>query len=172
MRALRQVRQYLTDEAAILVANALVSSRLDYCNSLFRRLSSFNMRNLQCIQTHLGRIVTNCNRYSRATPILKKLHWLPVEFRCIFKTATLVYKFLHNGQPSYFSPHLSIHYGRYGTRSNHPDKRFLEVPQYYPSVHKSKKHFVRSLLLMLPSFGMICLMMSVLLQILPVSGKS
>ena len=30
----RRVRQYLTDEAAILAANDLVSSHLDYCNSL------------------------------------------------------------------------------------------------------------------------------------------
>ena len=121
--------------------NALVSSRLDYCNSLFRSLSSFNMCKLQCIQNTLGRIVTNCNRYSQATPILKiKLHWLPVEFQCIFKTATLVYKFHHSGHPSYFSPHLSIYCGRYGTRYNCPDKRFLEVPQYYPPVHKCKKN--------------------------------
>ena len=27
---------------------------------------------LQCIQNTLGSIVTNCNRYSRASPILKK----------------------------------------------------------------------------------------------------
>ena len=39
MHYLRQVRQYLTDDAAILVTNALVSSHLDYCNSLFRSLS-------------------------------------------------------------------------------------------------------------------------------------
>ena len=57
---LRRVRQYLTDEAAVLLANALLSSRLDYCNSLFRSLSSFNMRELQCIQNTLGRIVINC----------------------------------------------------------------------------------------------------------------
>ena len=31
--------------------------------------------------------------------------------------------------------------GKYGTRYNHPDKKFLEVPQYYPSVHECKKHF-------------------------------
>ena len=142
-----------------------------------------------------GRIVTNCNRYSWATPILKQLYWLPVEFRCIFKTATLVYKFLHIGHPSYLSPHLSIHCGRYGTkflhighpsylsphlsihcgrygtRYNHPDKRFLEVPRYYPSVHKSDTS-VTVLLLMLPHSGMICLMMFVLPQLLPVSGNS
>ena len=69
---LRQVRQYPMDEAAVLVAKALVSSCLDYCNSLFSRLSSFNMRKLQCVHNTLGRIVRNCNRYSRATPILKQ----------------------------------------------------------------------------------------------------
>ena len=145
-----------------------MSCCLDYCNYLFRSLSSFNMRKLQCIQNTLGRIVKNCNRYSRAT-LLKKLHWLPVEFWCIFKTATLVYKFLHSGHPSYFSPHLSILCGRYGTRYNCPDKRFLNTTHQYT---KPKKHFGHSLLLMVPHFGMICLLMSVLLQSLPVSGKS
>ena len=97
------VRQYLTDEAAILAANALVNSHLDYCNSLFRSLSSFNICKLQCIQNTLGRIVTNCNRYSWASSILKQLHWLPVGFCYILKTVSLVYKFLHNGHPSFFS---------------------------------------------------------------------
>ena len=136
MRDLRLVRQYPTDAAAALAANSLVSSRLDYCNSFFRSLSSFHMCKLQCIQNTLGRIVTNCNRYSWASPIVKKLYCLPVEFRCIFKTTTLVYKFLHSGCPNYFSPHVSICCGRYGTRYNCPDKRFLEIPQYFPSVHK------------------------------------
>ena len=66
------------------------------------------------------------------------------EFRCIFKTATLVYKFLHSGHPNYFSSHLSIHCGRYGKIYNCPDKRFLEAPQFYPSVYKSKKRFGHS----------------------------
>ena len=126
-------------------SETLVSSRLDYCNSLFRSLSSLNMRKLQCIQNTLARIVTNCNKYTRASPILKRLHWLPVESRCIFKTATLVYKFLHSDHPSYFGPLLPTRCGRYSTRYNHPDKRFLEVPQFCPFVHKSKNHFGHSL---------------------------
>ena len=40
----------MSDKAAILVANALESSHLDYCNSLFRNLSSLNMHTLQCIE--------------------------------------------------------------------------------------------------------------------------
>ena len=62
---LRRVRQYLTDEAAMLVSNALVSSRLDYCNSLFKSLSNFNLCKLQCIQNTLAKIVTNFNKYSQ-----------------------------------------------------------------------------------------------------------
>ena len=102
------------------------------------------MHKLQCIQNTLARIVTNCNKCTQASPILKQLHWLSVELRCIFKTATLVYKFLQIGHPSYYGPLLSTHCGRYSTRYNHPEKRFLEVPQFCPSVHKSKSHFGHS----------------------------
>ena len=133
---LRRVGQNFNDEAAILAANALVSSHLDYFNSLFRSLSSLNMHKLQCIQNTPARIVTNCNKYIQASPILKQLHCLPVDFRCIFKNATLVYKFLHSGHSSYFGSLLFNFCGRYSTRYNHPDKRFLEVPQFCPSVHK------------------------------------
>ena len=52
----RQVRQYFTDEDVILVANALISSHLDYCNFLFRSLSSLTCTNLlillQTVDTH------------------------------------------------------------------------------------------------------------------------
>ena len=86
MSDLRQFRQYLTEKAAVLAANTLLNVHLDYCNSLFTSLFNFKMHKLQCIQNTLGRFVTNCNRCSLGTPILKPLHWLPVEFWCIFKT--------------------------------------------------------------------------------------
>ena len=74
MRDLRRIRKYLTPEVTVLV-----SSRLDYCNSLFRGLSGFNQHKLQSIQNTLARIVINHGKYAHVTPILKKLHWLPVK---------------------------------------------------------------------------------------------
>ena len=71
MHDLRRIRQYLTPEVAVLAANVLVSSRLDYCNSLFRGLSCFNLHKLQSIQNTLARIVTNHRKYAHVTPILK-----------------------------------------------------------------------------------------------------
>ena len=50
------VRRFLTHNVSVLVANAFASSHLDYCNSLFRSLSKFNLRKLQCIQNSAARI--------------------------------------------------------------------------------------------------------------------
>ena len=137
IRDLRKIRQYLTPKVAVLAANALVSSRLDYCNSLFRGLSCFNQHKLQSIQNTLARIVTNHRKYAHVTPIPKQLHWLPVKYRCIFKTATLVYQFLHGGSPSYFEPFLSLSNRPYSNRHSHPDHQYLTVPHFHSSVFKS-----------------------------------
>ena len=51
IRDLKRLRGYLTSEAALLAENALVGSRLDYCNFLFRSLSALDLRRLQCVQT-------------------------------------------------------------------------------------------------------------------------
>ena len=83
------VRRFLTHDSSVLVADVLVSSRLDYCNSLFRSLSEFSLRKLQYIQNSAARNVSNTSRYTSITPVLKKLHWLPVEHHPVFKTATL-----------------------------------------------------------------------------------
>ena len=73
MRDLRQIRQYLTRDTALMAANALVGSRLDYCNSLFRGLSVANLRKLQCIQNSLARTVCRATCLSHTTPLRKPL---------------------------------------------------------------------------------------------------
>ena len=72
MRDLLRIRQYLISKVAVLAVNALVCSRLGYCNSLFKGLSCFNQHKLQSIQNTLVRIVTNHRKYAHDTPILKR----------------------------------------------------------------------------------------------------
>ena len=116
LRDFRNIRQFLTQDAAVSVANGFVSSLLDYCNLLFRSLSKVNLHRLQSIQNSAARIVTNSCKYTLITPILRKLHWRPIQFRSEFKLATLVYKFIHTGFPKYFAPHLSTYRTTYNTR--------------------------------------------------------
>ena len=49
------------------------------------------LHKLQCIQNVAATIVSNTNRNISITPVLKKMHWFPVEHCLLFKTATPVY---------------------------------------------------------------------------------
>ena len=138
LRDFRNIRQFLTQDAAVSVANAFVSSHLDYCNSLFRSLFKFNLHRLQSIKKSAARIVTNsCKR----TLVLRKLNWLLIQFRSEFKLATLVYKFIHTGFPKYFAPHLSTYRTTYSTRRSQSVANFLNLPKFQPTFHKSTKEF-------------------------------
>ena len=86
---------------SVLLVNALVSSRLDYCNSLFLSLTDFELRRLQLVQNSFCRVVTHSSKFSHITPQLKKLHWLPVRYRVQFKIGVITYKILNQGQPVY-----------------------------------------------------------------------
>ena len=103
---LKRLRGHLTHEAALMAANALVGSLLDYWKYLFRGLSALDLCKLQSVQNSLARIVSNTTKYSHITSVRKALHWLPMKYRSIFKTAMLVHKFLHSGNPKYFEPFL------------------------------------------------------------------
>ena len=135
---------YLTCEAALLAVNALVGSRTDYCNSLFRSLSALDLRRLQCVQNSLARIVANTTKYSHITPVRKSLHWLPGMHRSIFKVALLVYKFLHSGYPEYFEPFLKPRHSMYRMCRSQSQGVLLEVP-HFASIYKPKNNLALAL---------------------------
>ena len=87
--------QFLTHDASICVANALVGSPSDYSNSLFKSLPKFTLSKLQYVQNCAARITCNTSRY---TCILLSSRNCIVQ---CFKTAIAVCKFLHTGSPKY-----------------------------------------------------------------------
>ena len=81
LRDLRRIRKFISDETAILLANAMVRSHLDYCNSILYGVSKSNIPKLQRVQNALCRIIFRLGKMSHVTPFLKKLHWLPIQHR-------------------------------------------------------------------------------------------
>src|SRR6266496_4729568 len=95
--------------SATILANALVHSKLDYCNSLYYSLFNSSIHRLQLVRNSLARVVIPSTlRYHHITPVLKRLHWLPVEQRMKFKIASITYKSLHNQLQSYLYELLSL----------------------------------------------------------------
>ena len=108
IRDIRRIRHLLPLSTATALANSLVSSKLDYCNSLYSGISQTNLNKLERIQNSLARVITNTSKYQHITPTLKKLHWLPIKQRIDYKTCLLTYKTLTNQQPTYLYNSLSF----------------------------------------------------------------
>ena len=87
-----RVRPFLTQEAAQVLIQALVISRLDYCSSLLAGLPSCAKKTLQFIQKATAHLVFNLPKFSHVTPLLHRLHWLPVEACIHYKTMVLSYR--------------------------------------------------------------------------------
>ncbi|XP_064880117.1 uncharacterized protein LOC135573865 [Oncorhynchus nerka] len=98
---IRRVRPCLTQEAAQVLIQALVISRLDYCNSLLAGLPACAIKPLQLIQNAAARLVFNLPKFSHVTPLLRSLHWLPVEARIRYKTMVLAYGAVRGTAPQY-----------------------------------------------------------------------
>ena len=103
LKALAHIRNLLSVSSANLIACTIISSRLDYCNSILNGLSSYNLNRLQTIQNRAARIVLGVGRRVSAEPLLRQLHWLPIVQRIKYKTALITFKTLHSHQPSYLS---------------------------------------------------------------------
>ena len=128
IRDIRRVRKHLTLDldASTALANALVSSKLDYCNSLLHSLPGVHLNKLQRVQNALARVVTKSTRFTGTESLLEQLHWLPIASCIDFKIATLTYKAVHLKQPPCLAQHLKLKSMHLNTRNN--DQLLLKHP--------------------------------------------
>ena len=122
------IRQYLDQPSTEKLIHPFVSSKLDYCNSLLYGLPDKEILKLQRVQNSAARLVTKTRRVDHITPILHKLHWLPVRKRCIFKILLITYKVLNGLAPSYLPELIDQPVRR--LRSNANDRLRLHRPMF------------------------------------------
>ena len=108
IRDLRRIRRHISRSTAKTISMALISSCLDYCNSLLNNIAKRDLAKLQRVQNCLARVVLRANRFSPSLPLLKQLHWLPVSYRFDFKLSTLTYHALFTQQPPYLASLLHL----------------------------------------------------------------
>ena len=101
LRNISKIRSMVSKGDLEMIIHAFVSSRLDYCNSLFSCLTKKDLSKLQYVQNSAARLLSHENRRAHITPVLKSLHWLPVSVRIEFKILLLTFRALHGQAPSY-----------------------------------------------------------------------
>ena len=103
------IRKFITIDATKTLVTSLILSRFDYCNSLFCSMSSENIDKLQLLQNHAARLIFGIKKREHITPILFKLHWLPIRQRIEYKVALLCFKCIHNIAPIYLQNLIEIY---------------------------------------------------------------
>ena len=82
----------------------IVTSRLDYSNGLLYGIPKSAVSILQSVQNSAAHIiVTKTAPREHITPVLKELHWLPVDRRIEYKILLYAYKALNGLAPEYLS---------------------------------------------------------------------
>ena len=91
----------LTFHATAQLIHALITTRLDFCNSTLYNLTNNKIESLQRIQNQAARMLTRSPRRNHITPVLRELHWLRISDRIIYKILILTHKAFHGVAPVY-----------------------------------------------------------------------
>lgn len=130
IRKIRSIRRYLTIDAVRTLVQAVVISRLDYCNSLLIGLPLNRIRTLQVTQNSAARVISRLPRYSHITDTMRMLHWLPIDRRCQFKVLVMTYKAMQGSVPLYIAELLQWYTPTRTLRSS-------SIPSLVPTRHRT-----------------------------------
>ena len=136
-----RIRRFLSTDTTKALVHAFVTSRIDYCNSLLYGLPPSHLNKVQRVLIAAARLVCRAPRYCRITPLLYKLHWLPVRQCISFKILLFVFKAIHGFAPTYLRELVSIkRSGNYNLRS-FSDGLLLATPSYRSRVTLGDRSF-------------------------------
>jgi len=95
-------------KSIITLVHALLSTRVDYCNSVLAAAPKTTTDTLQRVLNAAARVVSNTCKFDRCLSQLlhDELHWLDVPDRVAFKLIVTVHRCLHGHAPEYLLNHV------------------------------------------------------------------
>ena len=136
LRKVHQSRSLLDKNTRKIIVQALVLSRLDYCNSLLLGSPEYQMDKLQCIQNIACRVIFQLRKHDHIMHHLKLLHWLKIRERIAYKITFLIHRCKNNQAPVYLQEVLPS--------KQHEKPLRLPMTEYLNSDFCKNTHTLRS----------------------------
>ena len=127
LKRISSIPRFLTEDATKTLVTSYILSRLDYCNCLIMGTPNCVIQPLQKILNFAARLVLFTPRYHHSTPLLEKLHWLPISERIKYKVACMCFSAINGSGPAYLSELLHVYTLSRTLRSSF-DTRMLKNP--------------------------------------------
>ena len=134
LHKLGSIRKTLDADTTQSLVHSLITSHLDYCNSLLLGTTVQNIQKLQLLQNAAARLIRWMPKHAHITPHLKELHWLPITQCITFKILIITYKALHGLAPAYITELLTPYQPTRSLRSE--SQSLLTVPRMHNSHHQ------------------------------------
>ena len=103
LKHINSIQNLLSVDAIKTLVCSLVLPHLDYCNYLLVGFPQYLIKRFQRVQNAAARSILRTPRSEHISPLLQKLHWLPVNRRILYKVAALCHTSLSCSGLQYLS---------------------------------------------------------------------
>ena len=136
LHMLKTVKPYVDKPTLQMVYNAIVSSHLNYCDSVWDNCGVTLSNKLQKVQNRGARIINGSSWDSSGKQNLSKLNWISLVDKREENTAKMMLKILNNQAPQYLCDKFSYIDKKYNTRQSK-----LNVNKIQPHNNSGKRTF-------------------------------
>ena len=96
-----KIRRCINETAAKAIVYTMITSKLDYCNTILYGLSESTLKHFTRVQNLSARFISQHGKHEHITPVLKQFQWLPIRQRIHYKVLILIFKSLNGLAPAY-----------------------------------------------------------------------
>ena len=129
LKCISSVCRFLTEGATKTLVTFYILSRLNYCNSPLMGTPNSVIQPLQKILNFAARFVLLAPHQHHSTPLVEKLHWLPISERIKYKVACMCFSAINGSGLACLSELLHVYTLSCTLRSS-SDSCMLKIQQY------------------------------------------
>ena len=98
-----RIRDLLDYDTCKILVQALVLSKVDYCNSLLLGSSPYMLQKLQKIQNMGAQVINHKRKYDHISKDIQELHWLKIPEWIQYKVAVPTFECVSSDAPTYLN---------------------------------------------------------------------